>query len=163
MKKGWIFIFVTDGHPVMAFKGLHSQLAYTALQRMKFNCNTTRFIIVLVAGGLGGGLGDLGGPHGMDQASLTYAGNVAEQGGYLAAGGLGGLAGIGPYGTGGVGSAGGAAGTAGAVAGAYGGASDAGGALNGVGGATWGGGGGGAGAAGGAGGGGGLYYRYFSL
>eukprot|EP00111_Clytia_hemisphaerica_P016223 TCONS_00047991-protein len=108
-----------------------------------------------VAGGLGGGLGDLGGPHGLDQASLTYAGNVAEQGGYLAAGGLGGLAGIGPYGTGGVGSAGGAAGTAGTVAGAYGGATDAGGALNGVGGASWGGGGGGAGAGGGGGGAGG--------
>ena len=42
---------------------------------------------------MGGGLGDLGGPHGLDHASLTYAGNVAEQGGYLAAGGLGGLAG----------------------------------------------------------------------
>jgi len=42
----------------------------------------------------------LGGPHGLDHASLTYAGNTAEQGGYLAAGGLGGLAGIGPYGAG---------------------------------------------------------------
>ena len=42
----------------------------------------------------------MGGPHGLDHASLTYAGNTAEQAGYLGAGGLGGLAGIGPYGSG---------------------------------------------------------------
>ena len=69
---------------------------------------------------MAGGLGDLGGPHSLDQTQLSYAGNVAQQSGYLAAGGLGNLAGIGPYGTGGVASEGGIPGQAGQVAGLYG-------------------------------------------
>ena len=80
----------------------------------------------IVAGGLGGGLGDIGGPHGLDEATVSYAGNAAQQSGYLSAGGLGGLAGVGPYGTAGVGSHGGLPGQAGAVSGLYGAANVAG-------------------------------------
>ena len=48
-----------------------------------------------MSGGLAGGIGDLGGPHSLDQTQISYAGNVAQQAGYLAAGGLGNIAGIG--------------------------------------------------------------------
>ena len=74
----------------------------------------------LVSGGLAGGIGDLGGPHSLDQTQISYAGNVAQQAGYLAAGGLGNIAGIGPFGPGGVASEGGIPGQAGQVAGLYG-------------------------------------------
>ena len=73
-----------------------------------------------MSGGLAGGIGDLGGPHSLDQTQISYAGNVAQQAGYLAAGGLGNIAGIGPFGPGGVASEGGLPGQAGQVAGLYG-------------------------------------------
>ena len=73
-----------------------------------------------MSGGLAGGIGDLGGPHSLDQTQISYAGNVAQQAGYLAAGGLGNIAGTGPFGPGGVASEGGIPGQAGQVAGLYG-------------------------------------------